>query len=325
MTCSSRRPPWGCPFFDVWAWPYCLEPAGREPGTESAYRTAISYWVRLTGNPPIAEITRQHMVRFLNGLKTMTSLRTGGPLSIASVRKHMLVIQRLLEWTAHPDRHNPNGAGLRSDVPWCPIPRKEFPTPRPGFSLPEIGGWLAVLPDVAEPMPTVDGTDPVAWWRALLLVSYNTGMRPGTTFRVTWDMLDGHTLRIPPTIVKGHFGRLVWLNDHALAALEPLRRSSGLVFGWDGWPARETTLRRHLRAQQRAASVPQRSLYGFRRAFATECGKINPLAMQIALGHVGLGLQMAANHYIDHEAVLAEALSKLPQPTPPDEPEHVAA
>jgi len=312
-------------FFDAWAWPFCLEPAGRERRTESAYRTALCYWASLTDNPPIRDITRDHLRRFLNGLKTVTTQRTGGRLSLASVRKHMLVVQRLLQWTGHPDRHNPNGAGLRADVPWLPIPRKEFPSSRPGFTLDQMARWLAVLPEIAEPMPTVDGADPLAWWRALLLVSYNTGMRPGTTFRVEWSMLDGHVLHIPPAIIKGHHGRLVWLNDHALAALEPLRRSAGLVFAWDGWPCRETALRRHLRSQQRAAGIPRLSLYGFRRAFATECGKINPLAMQIAMGHVGLGFQMAANHYINIEAVLAEALSKLPQPGPSDEPQQNAA
>ena len=312
-------------FFDAWAWPFCLEPAGREPGTETTYRTALGYWARLTDNPPIREITRDHLRRFLNRLKTVTTPRTRGPLSTTTVRNHMIVIQRLLQWCGQPDRHNPNGAGLRPDVPWLPIPRKQFHAPRPGFTLDEMARWLAVLPEIAESMPTVDGADPAAWWRAIVLVSYNTGMRPGTTFRVDWSMLDGRTLRIPPTIIKGHFGRLVWLNDHALEALDPLRRSAGLIFGWDGWPARETTLRRHLRLQQELAGIPRRSLYGLRRAFATEAGKVNPLAMGLAMGHVGPGLQMAADHYIDAEAVLSDALAKLPQPGPPDKPQQTAA
>lgn len=76
---------------------------------------------------------------------------------------------------------------------------------------------------------------------------------------------------------------------------------------------------------QEAAGIPDRSFYAFRRTFATQCGKISPLAMQLEMGHVGPGMKMATQHYINAEEVLADALAKLPQPGPPDEAQQNAA
>ena len=50
--------------------------------------------------------------------------------------------------------------------------------------------------------------------------------------------------------------------------------------------------------------------------FCTECGKINTLAMQLMTGHEGMGIRMAAEHYIDAEVLLAAVLPHLPQPGP---------
>jgi len=96
--------------------------------------------------------------------------------------------------------------------------------------------------------------------------------------------------------------------------LEPLRRASGLVFGWENWPQAESTFTKHRIRQQEGAGIRPLSLYGLRRSFSTQCGKINPLAMGIMMNHIPPGLQMAADYYAWAEDILADALSKMPQP-----------
>ena len=182
-----------------------------------------------------------------------------------------------------------------------------------------------MVPETAQPFAKIGGFDSATWWRAVILTAYNTGMRPGMLFRVTWEMLDGQRLTPPPSISKGHRGHLVWLNDAAMEAIEPLRRSKGPIFIWPDYPQSETTIRYQREMQQRAAGIPERPLYALRRTFATQCGKISPMAMQLEMGHVAPGLKMATEHYIDAEAVLSDALRKLPQPAPPDKPQQTAA
>jgi len=311
-------------FFHAYAWPFSLQAKGDTDRTRADYLTSLRYWTQLTGDPPINQVSKQTCSTFLQLLRELPGV-AGGKLSPNTIHKHWVNVQRLLAWTGPADRHNPSGANLIATPPWLPSPRRHRQPPRPGIALSDIWQWLEVLPAHAKWMPKLGMTNPVAWWRAVILTFYNTGLRPGTLFGITWEMIDGHRLMVPPAISKGHQGRLLWLNDAALDALQPLRRSTGLVFRWSDWPAAETTLKKHRVAQQRAAGIPPRSFYSFRRTFATECGKISPIAMQIQMGHVGPGLQMAADHYIDAEAVLAEALSKLPQPTPPTDPQQNAA
>ncbi|OHB68839.1 MAG: hypothetical protein A2V70_03510 [Planctomycetes bacterium RBG_13_63_9] len=296
-------------FFEVYVWPMCLRPKGNATRTRADYLSSLRRWAALSGDPPLDKITKETLAEFAGLVREQD-------LSENTIFKHVTTIQRLVDWTGPPSRSNRNGAGLVEAPAWIPAPRKQFNLPRRPFTLDEIARWLAVLPQTARPMPKLKGFSPATWWRAVILVAYNTGMRPGTLFQIWWEMLDGHVLRIPPSVIKGRHGRLVWLNDPALEAIEPLRRPSGLVFRWADWPAGETTLKKHRYRQQRAAGVADLSLYGLRRTFATECGKINPMAMQIMLGHMGAGLQMAADHYVCAESLLADALAKLPQPEP---------
>jgi len=300
-------------FFWQYAWPDCLQPKGDSPATRKDYAKSLDYWAEFTGNPPIEKIDKRTCSKFLRLLRGVRGQR-GEVLSQNTVFKHWTNIQRLLDWTGPQGRGNRNGTDLVQNPPWIEAPRKEFAAPKRAFTLEELWTWLTALPKVARPMPKVPAFEPAAWWRAVILLGYNTGMRPGTLFRIRWEMFEENALRIPTSIIKGKHGRLLCVNDAAREAIEPLRRATGLVFGWENWPEADTTLKKHRERQQREAGLSPLSLYGLRRTFATECGKINPLAAQIMMGHQGLGMQMMVNHYIDAEQLLSEALSRLPQP-----------
>jgi len=310
-------------FFWEHAWPHCLETKRDCPRTRDDYVTSLAYWKRFTGDPPIGEIDKRTLAAFMRQVGGLPGKY--GDISPTTIRKHWSNIQRLIEWTGPESRANPNGTNLVSTPAYVPAPRRRRGPPKPGFSLDQLWDWLCILPSAARPIPGID-CDPVHWWRALILVAYNTGMRPRTLFHIRWEMIGepadlrlrdrGRVIRVPESILKGDRGRLLWLNRPALDALGPLEQRAGLVFRWPDWPRAESTLRKHRVRLQRAAGIPTqwRSLYAFRRTFTTECGKINAVAMQLMTGHEGLGIRMATEHYINAESLLAEALSRLPQP-----------
>ena len=301
-------------FFSAHAWPLCLQPKGDCERTRLDYLASLRLWCRLVGNPPISKIDKKTLSTFIAMLRDLPGVRRGDKLSAMTLFKHAVNILRLLQWTGPASRQNPNGTGLLQEPPWIVLPRREIPVPGPGFRLDELARWLRALPQVARPMPKMNGWSPAVWWRGVILLAYNTGMRPGTLFRLRWEMIDGHVVRAPASVVKGRHGRLLWLNEAALDAIEPLRQPSGLVFGWDNWPQAESTLKKHRIHQEQQAAIRTLPFYGFRRAFSTQCAKLNPIAAQLMLGHEGLGTAMMIHHYIDAEEILADTLAKLPQP-----------
>ncbi len=301
-------------FFHRYAWPDVLAAKGDTAATRKDYLKSLEYWTVAVGNPPLAQISKRTCSQYVGKLRLVRYGKQRRLLSPASVHKHYVNIDRLLRMTGPADRQNPAGADVLERPPWLQGPKREHLAPLPPFSLDEIWRWLEVLPKLARPMPKISGYDPVEWWQALILVAYNSSMRSGTLLRIRWEMIKGHLLPLPPEIVKSKQGHLVWLNRAALAALEPLRKPEGLVFGWENWSRGESTFRKHRVRLQKAAGIPCFGLKALRRSFSTECGQINPLAMQLQMGHVGLGMRMAAEHYISAEKVLEEAVEKLPQP-----------
>jgi len=301
-------------FFWRYAWPDCLAPKGDKLRTRKDYEKSLVYWRIFTGDPPLEEIDKRTCSRFLGRLALARHKRTDQVLAGNTIYKHWVNLERLLRWTGPASRQNPEGAAVIELPPWLRGPRKKKCAPKAGFIVDEIQCWLEVLGRTAGPAPKIQVADPPAWWRAVILLDYNTGLRPGTLFAVRWEMISGHWLTVPTGIAKGEDGLRIWLNDPALQAIEPLRRAAGLVLGWENWPEAESTFRKHRIRQQEAAGIRLLPLYGLRRCFSTELAKINPLAAQIMMGHRDLGMQMMIDHYVDPEQLLGEALAKLPQP-----------
>ncbi len=302
-------------FFWFYAWPDVLEPKGDSSRTLKDYLTTLQRWRQLTGDPPIRKITERTLSKFLRLLAGLTESNGYPSMRNNTVRKHGVIIDRLIRYTGPRTRDNPTGADLLEKPPWIPLPRLEGVAPKRPLRLEEIGAWLHVLPEEAQPLPKMCGADPVAWWRALILLAYNTGWRPQTLFDFRWDWLDGQRVTVPVAGIKGRRGRIFWLNQSAMAAIEPLREyEGGLVLNWWNHKSGNTALRRHRERMQRVAGIPAMPLYALRRSFATQLAAINPLAAQIAMGHEGLGMAMMINHYLEPEAILAEALYRLPQP-----------
>jgi integrase len=302
-------------FFHRHCWPACFAIKQDQPNTHKDYRNSLRHWADVTGDPPLWAITHETCQAFVKALRKKRGLRPGTKMSPNTVFKHVANVQRLLDLAGPASRNQPDAAALLQDVPWFRRPRRVKDNPRPAFRLDELWRWLEVLPKHARPMPKLTIARAEVFWRIVIVVDYNSGMRPQELFGARWEHQSGsgEWQKLPPGVAKGHDGREIFLNAAARAALDLIKRPRGLIFGWEDWPAAHSTLRRHRIRLQEAAGIPQLPLYGLRRTFSTQAAVINPLAMQLQMGHEAPLMQMAADHYINREVLLME-LEKLPQP-----------
>ncbi len=162
--------------------------------------------------------------------------------------------------------------------------------------------------------PVVNDIDPADWWRALLVVTYNTGLRRGTLFALQMADIDwqGKQLVIPPEHMKSGQAHIMHLNKVALDHLQKIRTDRELVFPW---PENYRRFYLWFHKLQDLANIPRPEhfgLHGIRRTTATALWEIAPQAAQLALGHAGS--EVTRKHYVQSSGIVARALDALPQP-----------
>lgn len=310
-------------FFEEFVWPELLAPARRSEGTRKEYRIALKHWQQGTNDPQIQSIDRATPAQFLRYLfawrkraALSSECKDEQELSVTTIRKIIREIQFLLDRTGPAGPGNREGQNLVPTPAWIkPPPAHQF-APRHAFTLQELDRLL-IAARSARPSTVIPEDIPApVWWRALILLGYNTGMRPGSLLAARHEHIDDHWLVIPPEAIKCHNGQRLWLNRHALAAVKSTGRKKGLILPWLATGA--ATLCRQWGWLQTAAGLKRSGshtgMYALRRAFATQCAAIDPLAAQIMLNHRGLGMAMMINHYVNPEKLLSKALAKLPQP-----------
>jgi len=318
-TVPQPQPTWTLNrFFEEFVWPVLLEPARRSENTRKEYRMSLKRWQQATGDPPINTITAATSAQFLRYLFACRK-RDDRELSVTTVRKLIRQTQFLLDRTGPAGPGNREGQNLVATPAWIKPPSAHRGGPRHAFTLEEIARLL-IAARSARPTKVIPEEIPApTWWRALILLGYNTGMRPGSLMAARHEHVDGRWLVIPPEAIKCHNGQRLWLNDAALEAIASTGCKKGLILPW--LAIAPATLPKHWKWLQEAAGLAKSAdsgMYALRRAFATQCAGIDPLAAQIMLNHRGLGMAMMLNHYVNPEVLLSKALSKLPQPPEAD-------
>jgi len=301
-------------FFYRYVWPLCLAPKGDRDRTLKDYKTTLAYWRRFTGDPPLRKIDKRTLSKFIRLVPTIPGQKDGEKLAANTVRKHCDTVQRLLNYAGPESRQNLDGANLLDKPPWVRPPRRHQVVREKAFTLEELYLWLEACRDAMATEMILTDVEASVWWRAIVLFDYNTGVRLDTLMRLRWEMIDGDWLKIPPDVIKRNQGQMLWLNGPAKAAIETLPHRSGLIFNWRGWPDTHNTLQAQRRRLQRAAGVPIRGFQALRESLSTQLARINPIAAQIMMNHKGLGMAMMIDHYLDAEAILSDALAKMPQP-----------
>ena len=301
------------------------------PRNLEAYRQSLGMWCRATGDPPLWRVAADPAVpaEFRAWLQRRTWC--GRPLSVNTIRKHLGAVQFCLDLAGprieglmgdgrqtNESRPAPRGlygldeTGQARRVPYLHRPRAVHKLPDDAFDEAEREAilWACRLATVPHDLPGVTAQQ---WWEALVLWSWNVGTRISATLRLEWTMLDGHRVRMPAEICKGHSPQQAYVNTAAQAAIQPLRAAGKpQIFPWAASLQRLEFVRRRLFGRV----LPPSRNFGFhalRKALATELAPRSAIIAQKQLGH---GAQnMTADNYVNSRAA-AEALESLPQPRP---------
>jgi integrase len=298
-------------FFEKWYRPQKLFDATQS--TIESYEQVLKMWRRLIGDPPVKQITPTMLALFRGARLRMKGLN-GHTLSPNTVRSNLRHLQVLLEKLGPPARGNRDGQRILADVPWVQPPREVVKIPRT-VAL----EWLSACYEAAKGMrkPVIPGVRAPAYWRALLVVVWNTGLRRGTLFAMRWEDVDLEHPRIvlPAARMKSRRPMIVHLTPVAAEALRSICTDGELVFPWETstqWKWRFPHLFHEL---QNLAGIPKKEHFGLhmiRKTVASALWEVSPGAAQFALGHTTA--DVTRKHYVDGGELVARALDQLPQP-----------
>jgi len=282
------------------------------PRSRESYEHAMRLWALFTGDPPLAKISDKTLQRFRGCLTKMQGLSRVGRVSPNTVRKHLRHVQAVLDHAGPRVRHHRDAAGLLSEVPWVRPPREVFKSVRV-VSMEELSN--VYLATAAMDKPRLYGVKAPRWWRALLTMAFNTGLRRGALFGLQMRHIDWHKQRLvlPPELSKTKRGQILPLNEVTMRHLIAIRTHRELVFEW---PHCRKWFHAQFHRLQDAAGIPEVlhfGLHDIRRTVATLISKhASPHAAQLALGHTMF--RTTAGHYIDSAEVIGDAMNRLPQP-----------
>lgn len=275
------------------------------------YGYVVRLWALFTGDPPLKDITAATLSTFRECLKKLRGRKPINRAAPSSVRAALKCLQAILDKAGPPERRNRDAAGLIERVPWIKPPSVEQKLPRivPVELLNQLYAGL-----VAADIPRIDGFKPPAWWRALVVLAYNTGLRRGTLFKLRMADVDWErrSILVRPSANKSRKLFAVHLNEAAYQHLLAIRTDRELVFPW---PFCQTHFDTTFYRLQYASGIPRAERFGLhalRRTLATALYESSPGAAQIALGHSDS--RTTRVHYVAPNGIVARALDALPQP-----------
>jgi integrase len=307
-----------CTFFESYVLPTCLYDV--RPLTVAYYRNSLRLWRLITGDPPLEAVTTETMTLFRDAVSKRRGKSRHVRMSADSVASRLRAIQTILDKAGPPARRNRDARGLIPCAPWIRPPRVTLKLPR----VIPLEVFQAVYDATAcMDAPRVPGIKPPAWWKALLVVAYNTQLRRRTLFEMRMDEIDwnGHCIRLPAERFKSGRPMIVHLNPAAVEALRGIRTDREFVFPWVDTRPREFAVEdpgpfyTQLHRLEDFAGLPRKEHFGLhaiRKTAATALAESSPRTAQLALGHTSL--QTTINHYINPTAIIGAALDALPQP-----------
>ena len=296
-------------FYTTHYLPNCLFDAALE--TKRDYCLALGRWRLITGDPPLSSITSELLARFRDVLMAMPGKREGSRMSPNSVRSRMRAIHTLLNKAGPPAPHNRDALGIIDRAPWARPPRPRIDIPRTVSQQPLNDVYAAA---VCMDLPRIPGFKPPAWWRAMVVLAYNTGLRRKTLFQLRMDEIDwqGCRLVIHSKQMKSRRPQVIHLNATALEHLRAIRTDRELVFPW---PFNIRHFHTCFHRLQLEAGIPQDDHFGLhnlRKTTATLLAQESVSAAQFALGHTSSAV--TEKHYINAGEAGSAALDRMAQP-----------
>lgn len=291
--------------------------------TLKAYDEALAQWARITGDPPIQEITKLMLLEFQREAAKLPG-RKGDLMSPFTVLKFVKHIRAVLCHAGPADPRHPDALGALATIPFARLPKTPRRKPRHVMRLDELGAMLDAAPSMWVPKHAYCKT--ADWWRALALFPYYGALRIGTLLQLEWTHIQGALLTVEDSargLCKCDEGEEKELHVNILAALDRIRSPRRLVFEW---PHCQRHLWRCLDRLQQAAGIPLErrkwmKFHGIRKRHGTQMALLSPLAAQLSLNHA-VGSATMQQHYVSHAEITAKSIHQLPAPPQkPDDPQ----
>jgi integrase len=300
------------------AWKKYVQPSIRTQGTLTSYETSLRVWEEIAGNLPLRDISNLTMDKFKAAL-------THDGLSAATVNKYLRTITRIFYRLGPQQHRHLDGLGILHRIPYTQ------PLPAPGkiprsIKLPTLEAILRSCGVATWPQPERSGVDPVTFWRAVVVLAFNLGLRRGDLFGLRHDSIDLEERTVTLIAEKSGKVQCIPLNDAACDAIRTLwRPEHGPYLLYPTSSNRQ--LYREWHKIQTAAGIPEDQHvdpHDLRRTCATFLERIAAGAATTVLGHSSPAVTRRS--YIDPSQAVRHAVESLPKlgcvVSPPADPPH---
>jgi len=298
-----------CTFYRDYYKPTRLTAAS--PKTAESYEVSLRRWALITGDPPLSEITTPILSRFRDCLAKLRGRAAHLPMSPNRIRSILRHVQTVLDKAGPSGPRHRDAADILAKVPWVRPPKEELGEPR---FVTDAELQAAYNASTAMDVPKIPGFKAPAWWRALIVTTYNLGLRHRTLFELRMEHIDWgrNRMAIPPGRLKSCRLLVLPMNETVREHLQAIRTDREMVFPW---PMKDNRFYHYWHKLLDAAGIPSESRFGLhalRKTLATQLWALAPQAATLALGHAAASTTM--KHYVNANGILADAMKKLPQP-----------
>jgi integrase len=297
-------------FFEAHHLPICL--AGAAQAYVEMFRSCLRLWAVVVGDPPLDHITREHLALFRDFLSACDNQDGSGRASPTTVRNKLRQIRTLLERAGPPGYRNPDAFGFIEKVPRLRLPAALERDPE--VVSVEVLDAIYVAAEQME-RPRLSFASPAEFWRAFLVLIFNTGVRRGTLLKLRVGDVDVEAARLAVSAdrMKARRAHAMPLNETALRHLGPLLgRDAGEILFPGGCVETICNWFGKLQALAGIAEADRFGLHALRRTNATILWEAEPAAAALMLGHANG--RTTAKHYVNKKGILARAVERMPQP-----------
>ncbi|MCX7428820.1 MAG: site-specific integrase [Planctomycetia bacterium] len=296
-------------FFESYYRPTCLVDVSAN--TMHLIKIVLRRWRLLTGDPPLAAINTEMLVKFRECLMRSRGQKPYERMSPVTVGNFLRYVQMILDKAGPKGARNRDAAGILGEVPWTRPPRPDIDPPRIVSDQRLSDVYLAA---VCMTAPNLPGIKPPLWWQTLLVVTHATALRRRSLFAARMGNIDwnARTLLVPGGAIKSRRGMVVYLNDAAMVHLRKMRTNREKLFPW---PFSKEWFDKSFHHLQYEAGIPEAEHFGLheiRKTVATKLWQVSPEAARLLLGHSRD--DVTRKHYVNGENIITRGVNAIPQP-----------
>ena len=308
-----------CHFLPLW-----IQGRQLDVKTEASYRQSISWWSRLTSDPPMDQITDHTVASFIASLCKQPG--RSSTMMMSSVAKHCCNVDTVLQMAGPRSRNNRRGQGLIGEPPFFDAPRVDQEPPSGDWTIEELRAMYFLAADVMT-VPAIDGVDPVDWWRTLICLAYYTGLRVTALMSVEYSMVDNDWINVPARLSKRRKGKRQYLHPEAIEHIDGIHSERAIILAWPRWATTKRTAYLRFRQLQSAAEISKSRQWAFQSFRKTHLTMLAGLSLEheqgLAVAQQSAGHSNRAvttGHYISgdvQERMVVAAIKRMHSPVPP--------